>query len=216
MAAQGVEMMIVQINIQELMQTLKSISQKSPQAGGSQVKGGSYQYDESQQICGLSSKDYHDVITLSKYRCLSLLPVIFQRFGNVCLPFIIKDLPPILQQMIGELATSHSDQPAMTSNLNKVFDLYTFGNHLLQLYGMNSIHTTKMLFFHDIDHFNIVTMAVNLVRCIVQKRDQTVIDLQFKSSGGLGLGAGGMLKAGKVLQKVGGHSGQENLANVFM
>lgn len=73
-----------------------------------------------------------------------------------------------------------------------------------------------MLFFHDIDRFNIVTMLVNLVRCIVQKRDQTVIDLQFKSSGGLSHGAGGMLKAGKVLQKVDGQSGTENLANVFM
>ncbi len=69
--------------------------------------------------------------------------------------------------MINELATSHSDEPSMTSNLNRVFDLYTFGNHLLQLYGMNSISSAKMVFFHDVDHFNIVTMAVNLVRCIV-------------------------------------------------
>lgn len=97
MAAQGVEMMTVQVNIQELMETLKSISQKSPQGSGNQVKGGLSQHDDSQQICGLSSKDYHDAITLSKYRCLSLLPAIFQRFGNICLPFVVKELPPILK-----------------------------------------------------------------------------------------------------------------------
>ena len=118
--------------------------------------------------------------------------------------------------MIDELAYHHSEQPAMTISLNKVLDLYTFGNHLLQLYGMNSIHSAKMLFFHDIDHFNIVTMLVNLVRCIVQKRDQTVIDLQFKGYGMNSHGASGTMKAGKVLQKVGGQLGSETLANAFM
>ena len=103
----------------------------SPRVIGDQGKGGSQQYDESQQICGLGAKEYHDVITLAKYRCLAFLPVIFQRFGNVCLPFVVRDVPSILKQLIDELAVTHSNQSAMSSNLNRVFDLYAFGDRLL-------------------------------------------------------------------------------------
>lgn len=98
-----------------------------------------------------------------------------------------------------ELSVSHSNLPALTSNFNRVLDLYMFGNELLKVYGLNAIHSVRALFFNDLDHFNIITIFVNLIRCIVQKRDQTVIDLYLSNQSSLGLGSGGLLKSGKVL-----------------
>ena len=70
--------------------------------------------------------------------------------------------------MIAELTQTWDNQPqSLSSSFNKIFDLFTFGKHLLTIFGLNSIESIKLLFFHDMDHLNITTLLINLIKVIV-------------------------------------------------
>jgi hypothetical protein len=77
--------MRVEINFNELIQTIETILQK-------EVK-----IDESaQQVCGLSCKEYSKAINFSKLQCLDLLVVIMEKFPNLAKNFVASKLPNIL------------------------------------------------------------------------------------------------------------------------
>lgn len=68
--------------------------------------------------------------------------------------------------------TSSAEDHSLLSNFHYIFDLYAFGVHMHKAYGMvNTLESMKLLFFHDIDQFNIASMLMNIVKIIVVKKD---------------------------------------------
>ena len=60
--------------------------------------------------------------------------------------------------------------------------LYSFSDKLISLFGLKAKDSVYTILFHDIDQFNISTLLIQLVKTIVIKRDQTVIDLTSNST----------------------------------
>ena len=87
------------------------------------------------------------------------------------LPFIKDELTIALNLIIKDICMTP------TLNIDHLVTLYRFAANLIKYYGMNAEDSIKILLFHDIDTFNISYMLLQMVKIIILKRDQTIIDL---------------------------------------
>lgn len=190
--------MCVEINIQELLYTFESILQKHTSEKN---------FDVTQQVCGLSPKDYYRAINLAKYQTIEILPQVFEQLGYAnCLGFVVNSLPLILKSMINEAAVDHTGGNFnIAFNFDKVLKLFKFAESLINHFGLNALKSIQQIMFADVDHFNVSTLILHLFRIIIVQRDQTVINLTSSTQNS------GSMKIGKVFQRV---SAQGNTADL--
>jgi len=104
-------------------------------------------FDESQQVCGLTPYYYHAAINFAKFQCFKVLPKVFQQFGNICLPFVTKTLPQVLKKMSKDLPQDYNGQHNLRGNFNKVLDLIKFSECLIDNFGLNALDATNTILF---------------------------------------------------------------------
>lgn len=91
--------MCLEVNVQEIIFSFESILKKS------YCKN----FDETQQVCGLSPKDYYKAINFAKFKTLEVLPTVFKQLGQAnCLSFVVNSLPGALKDMVNEAAVDHT------------------------------------------------------------------------------------------------------------
>ena len=69
----------------------------------------------------------------------------------------------------------------LNQSFDKILNLFTFAEHLIKEFGLNSMKVCEAIILSDIDWFNITCLFTKMVRLIIQKKDQTTIDLGSNS-----------------------------------
>lgn len=114
-------------------------------------------------------------ISLSKFECLRVLPTITKQIGEENCVRFVAHLPEVFKSIIQEV--SKEPQTSARSNLDKVMKLFEVAQYLLAQFGLKAKDSIQTLLFHDLDNFNASTLLIQLIKTIIIKRDQTVIDL---------------------------------------
>ena len=78
---------------------------------------------------------------------------------------MVNELPKGIKTLQDEIAIN------MNMNFDKILNLFTFAEHLIKQYGLNSLKVTETILLSDVDCFNITSLFTKLVRLVVLKRD---------------------------------------------
>lgn len=188
LANQMVLSMKVELNLQELMDTLLTILKKEYHA---------FQGDDTQLVCGLDQKSYAWVLEETKFMCFRVLPRIMKEIGpQRCLKWQGQLTEGVTQVMTEQSKNQHK------ACLQRTVELYEFAHELILIFGVQAKEAVQTLLFIDIDHLNLVPMLIHAIKSIILLRDQTTIDLS--QSGKVLLKQNSIkdqfIKVGKVVQ----------------
>lgn len=146
-----------------------------------------------QQVCGLTTKEYARAIFISKMSCIKMLPALLLQLGQQLSFKFVSGLDQHLRTVVMDIRAD----PQARSNLDSVVPLYTLASHLLQHSGLMARESASaVLFSTESELFSACSLLSTMVRCLILQRDQTVIDLQVHTKNPLD-----RFKTGKVVQK---------------
>jgi len=98
------------------------------------------------------------------------------------LSFLVNNLPSALKAIVSTPPTS--DLPPTLAHslgsmvqIDRVLELIDLGQKLIETGGLNCLESVKCLLFNDIDSYNLTSLLLTTVQAILQKRDDTVIDI---------------------------------------
>eukprot|EP00347_Sterkiella_histriomuscorum_P004192 403361395 len=164
-SGEGINFIQVEVNFFDIILTLESILLK--QTGLKQQK------QKTSQICGLPQNQYEKMIELVKDKSLDFIVILSKQMPAETLPYI--------PRMIAYINLTFQNKVKNGLKLDAYQHILRVLEQIAQVYGANLSQLVNSICFADND-YNINDLICEIFKLIVQKTDQTSIDLSDKSS----------------------------------
>jgi hypothetical protein len=164
-ACQGVNSIRLDLDVAFILQTVQDLMVK-------QVPSELVKADPSKIVTGLSPVDYSQALDTIKMECVSFTPCLIAIFGNLTLDLIVSKLPQSLKQL---KRSPHLQQ------IHHRLQIIEAASEIVRLQGLNAIEVCREALLSQSDEFNLVSMMVTVTHLILQKRDQTILEISANS-----------------------------------